>query len=441
MSAITDKPLPRDTEAEQGLLAACLESEAAFDEVSRYITPEMFFWPEHQRIYALTCAMRDEGTPLNLDTFCAAAEKEGVLDAIGGREFLIDLVSSYISDAFVPVYAKTIAEKYRLRQMIRLGTELVRTAYDPTASAGELVERCERVLSSMTAIEGETGDVSDIVKALPQPLAEGETGIKLPWGGKAFQAIGSLRPGRLYIICGRPGWGKTAFCTDIFRLATFRFRVPSAMFVFDHTEKEMVDRICAAQISVPFVRVAGRDWRPEDHSKLQEFIATWKQVPARIFVRTGQNIRELRSTVRRLCRSFGLQFVVVDNVSRMVRPKADRDDLAVGANVSAIKDLARECNVAILAQAQMTRAAEERTRPLLSDVAYSSMIEHEADVVLLMWKTQDEPDLVRFCVAKNRGGPAFVESPLLWQGEYVRFVEEAVQLKEQQVLVEDEDPF
>lgn len=258
------------------------------------------------------------------------------------------------------------------------------------------------------------------------------TGV--PTGFADLDALtNGLHPGQLIVVAGRPGLGKSVLVLDFARAAAVKGGLPTAIFSLEMSRNEIMMRLLSAEARVPLLSMRTGTMSDDEWIRLSQRMAQIADAPLFIDDWPQMSVARIRSECRRLVERHGLRLVIVDYLQLMMRSRgAENREIAVAEMSRSLKLLAKELKVPVVAVSQLNRGPEQRVdkRPLLSDLRESGALEHDADVVVLVFREdayyQDTPrageaDLI---VAKHRNGPAATIT-VAFQGHYSRFLDMA----------------
>lgn len=435
--------LPHDDAAERAVLAAVLVDAAQLDGVRDLIEAKDFFDVRHQRIFGALCELDDRGESIDLVTLGSHLRGEA-LAAAGGQAYLVELFEGTARAANAAGYARVVRERSVSRSLHRMAVGLARDAL--SQEPAPLIHRAERKLLDLAGGAAATGPVPIAeelkrVAAEAERLREGFPGIKTKLD-ELDNLMGGLRKSDLILVGARPGEGKTSLALNIALAAAEEGR-SVLFFSLEMPLRQIVTRLLFSKAQVD----AGPLNRPGqlsegDIHRLQNTLRQFDRM--RIYV-DDSNVSpvDLRSRARRLRREAdGLDLVIVDYIQLMHATgegerRRDNRNLEIGDISRALKLLAKELDVPVLALSQLSRAPEKRdyARPQLADLRESGSLEQDADIVLLIYNphrpkrgtltpgelpAEPAQPTRKVIVAKNRNGQTG-EVELAWQGRFTRF--------------------
>ena len=403
------RKMPHNIEAEQALLGAILVNNSAMDRVSGFLTDEHFFEPVHGRIFAACATLSDKGQrfdPVRLKPFF---ENDEALKDIGGATYLAKLAASAVTIINAKDYAETIYDLYIRRELIYIGEEAVNDAYDAPidTSAGDLINDVDNALmnlnsmgksSKVVGLDTLAQDSLDQVKA----ACEGGTLVGLTTGIKDLDdKMAGWRGGRLYVLGGRPGMGKTALAISSARAAAehlYRNNEEGriAFLSLEMGGTELTHRIISETIfrakkgSVPYQKAEAGNLNKNEQLTWSECAALASKLPMSIIDEPMITMPKLRGLCRTMMSKNPIKLLVVDYLQLMAvgnRYQGQRVQ-EVSEITRGLKNLARELDIPILALSQLSRQVEARDnkRPMLSDLRESGTIEQDADVVMFTYR-------------------------------------------------------
>jgi replicative DNA helicase len=443
---------PHDLDAEGAVLSAVLTAVEAFDAVQEILRPEHFYSDANRRIYEGVVELQSSGRPVDLVTVAGHLRDKGRLGQVGGTPYLAQLTDGIPVAANVEDYAKSIREKWRLRQLISTCQGFAAEGYGDCGDIQTFVDRAEQAVFDLARLpEGSTVvPVRDAIHRAFEVLSEasrrggGITGIPSGFTQLDRKCAG-LHAGDVYIVAGRPGMGKTAF---VLNLAANVARprqsgLPSeqrdaygpavdepgygvAFFSLEMPKEQLAARLLASEARVDLSRIRTGDIQADDWSKLTDAAARLGRFPIWIDDTPALKLLDLRAKIRRLkarverneeeIRAQGLGLVVIDYLQLMQgRRDANSREQEISELSRGLKQLAKEMQVPVLALSQLNRSVETRTskdkRPQLSDLRESGAIEQDADAILFIYRDEyyftDSPDkgMAEIIIAKQRNGP------------------------------------
>lgn len=419
-----------DLSAERAVLGGVLGDRALLDQAEAVLQPRHFADERHRLIYAAMLALGERGSDVDIVTVKAELEAGGHLVAAGGPAYVAGLTDGLPRLMSVDSWAAVVRERARRRQALDLAQRFAQQLAEQDEETEPLLDRMRGALERLSDA-GERGirSVGDVV---PEALRDLEAFANSPRGmqglstglGDLDRLTSGLRPGALYIVAARPGRGKSALCTQIATsVAGDGQRV--LVFSMEMPPEDVVQRMVLA-------RVGGSRW------DVREQRVTWDRVavagghvgalPIWFDGREAPTVSEIRAAARRQKAAHGVDLVVVDYLQRLtVDGKVDRW-LAVGDSVRALKSLARQLGVPVIAACQLNSDGEDR-RPTMANLAQSAgIISAEADVIgflhphdLNEWRDGSNPrPSVDLHVDKHRGGP-LATVPLIFDRAITRF--------------------
>lgn len=413
---------PHDLAAEQAALGAMLRSPEALATVAERLTRDDFHDPRHVEVFDAVCARYDRGQPVEVRLVLADLLDAGRLRQAGGNTYLLELVAAAPIPAQAGHFAARVAERALLRGIQRLGAETVQAARNTAAGTGrpvdELLGGIQRRLDQLTGNRPGSDTVAwgelyiSGMEALDQAEKDGGTLPGLSTGlAELDRLTHGLKPGQLWIVAARPGAGKSVFALNLLREAALRHGTGVVMFSLEMNRQELFVRVASAESGVPQSVMDTGSMVDAQRQRLAERLAA--DAPIWVNDQTAITTAAIRAQARRLGQRHGIGLVIVDYLQLMATPKgAENRQAAVSEMSRALKTLASELEIPVVALSQLNRNAELRhdKRPQLSDLRESGSLEQDANVVILLhredyYDPEKRPGEIDVTVAKNRGGP------------------------------------
>ncbi len=410
----TPKTLPTNLEAEQAVLAAVLMNNRALERVSEFLIAEHFSHPAHQEIYKLAQKQFAAGIPFDIITAKNYLDQQGVLENVGGVEYLTQLAGAGATVVNVEQYGRIVYENAQRRKLIELGQSIMDSAFieDLDNPVSRQIELAEQTLFNMSAEGGGTNnDPAPIAAALQEALKEAEVAYKadgklsgLTTGLNALdKSISGLHHSDLIIIAGRPAMGKTTLAMNIafnaanailYGRANDKYKGAVVFFSLEMSKSQLAARVLSSQSKVPASAMREGTLTDEDFLKMSQYSAAIGRVPLHIDDTPGMSVPMMRTRARRLARKHGgIALIVIDYLQLMTSPGGKRNDNRVqelSEITRGLKMLAKELDVPVIALSQLSRSVEARDdkRPMLSDLRESGSIEQDADIVMFTYREE-----------------------------------------------------
>jgi len=439
---------PQAPDLEEAVLGALMLEKNALAEVIDILRPESFYKEPHQKIYEAIHSLFQQTSPIDLLTVTAELRKMGALEMAGGAYYLSQLTDRVVSAANIEYHARIISQKHIQRELIEVSTEIINASYDETSDIFDLLDHAERSLFDIAQsnLRRDSRKMEDIMREAISNLeklrdrTDGLTGI--PSGLTALDRMtAGWQPSDLVIIAARPAMGKTAFVLSVARNAAVDHKRPVAVFSLEMSSVQLVNRLISGETEIDQEKIRKGQLEAHEWQQLHSRIGRLTEAPLIIDDTPALNVFEFRAKCRRLKAQHDIQMVVVDYL-QLMQGKSDgkgggNREQEIGSISRALKSVAKELNIPVLALSQLSRAVESRPgtskRPMLSDLRESGSIEQDADMVLFLYRpeyyglTEDEEGrstvgLGEVIIAKHRNGETGIV-PLRFVGRFVKFVD------------------
>lgn len=396
------KVQPQALPLEEAVLGALMLDREALPMIMDILRPESFYLEAHQHIYRAVIKLFERSHPVDMLTVTEELRKSGDIDKIGGGYYLVELTHRVASAANIEYHARIIAQKHIQRELIRVSTRTIKDAYEDTTDVFNLLDEAEKGLfgitqNNLSRTYESMGSLSSKVLKQLEELAgktDGLTGV--PTGFTDLDRITSgWQPSDLVIVAARPGMGKTSLLLAMALNAAKDFNKPVALFSLEMANTQLVQRLISMEAEIPGSKM--RSGKLEDYER-QQLVSTVERlssVPIFIDDTPGINIFELRAKCRRLKMQHDIQLVIIDYLQLMSgnsenNRNANREQEIAGIS-RALKSMAKELSVPVIALSQLSRAVEVRggsKRPQLSDLRESGSIEQDADIVAFIYRPE-----------------------------------------------------
>ncbi|MFT4123018.1 MAG: replicative DNA helicase [Microbacteriaceae bacterium] len=416
-----DRVPPHDLLAEQSAIGGMLLSKDAVADVVETVRGVDFYLPKHEVIFEAVLTLYSHGEPTDVIAVTDELTKSGSLARAGGAEYLHTLTALVPTAANAGYYASIVAEKAVLRRLVEAGTRIVQMGY---ASEGEVVDLVNTAQAEIYGVTGgvDSEDYVPLTEAVTSAIdeieaARGRDGamVGVPTGfAELDELTNGMHPGQMIIIAARPAIGKSTVGLDIARSAAIHHDLPTIIFSLEMGRSEIAMRLLSAETSVPLQHMRKGTVRSEDWTTIAQTRGRINDAPLYIDDSPNMTLVEIRAKCRRLKQRVGLKMVIIDYLQLMTSgKKVENRQQEVSEFSRALKLLAKELEVPVIAISQLNRGPEQRAdkKPALSDLRESGSIEQDADVVILLHRESAyEPDNPRageadFIVAKHRNGP------------------------------------
>jgi len=439
-TAIAERTLPHNLDAERSVLGAILLHNDAFNLAAEVLDAGDFFRDAHRRIFDKMVKLAERGDAIDLVTLKEELGRAGEIDEVGGPAYIAALVDGVPRSTNVEHYARIIKEKATLRNLIFSANKILATAYDAEEDADLILDQAEHAIFAIADDKVRDGFVSmrQLAQASLETIenlhARKELITGVPTGFTDLDEMTSgLQAGDLVIIAARPSMGKTSLVLNMAQHVGTKTDRAVGIFSLEMSKEQLFLRMLTAEARIDAHRLRGGFLGERDWGRLSQAIGTLSE--AKIFIDDSPSIGvlEMRAKCRRLKSEHGLHMVVVDYIQLMQgRGRFENRTLELASISRSMKGLAKELGVPIVVLSQLSRAPESRSdhRPQLSDLRESGALEQDADVVMFIYREDlyvdknspptDAQGVAEIIVGKQRNGPTGIVK-LAFIREFTRF--------------------
>jgi replicative DNA helicase len=423
---------------EQSILGAILQNNEAIIRLADTLQEEDFYHDAHRSLYRVMLDLFQDNIPIDVLSVNEWLKKKDRLDAIGGPAYLAELVELVPTAAHVDYHARVVREKSILRALIHTATNIVLECHEADEDVGMLLDRAERSILDISQGKATSGFSKlhtvlqdsfrqlEILSERKEPI----TGLPTGFNDLDRQTAG-LQPSDLVVIAGRPSMGKTTLALNIAAHAGMLTGKPIAIFSLEMSKEQLALRMLCAEARVDSAKLRTGFLSGENWKSLTDAAGDLSNRDNIYIDDTPmQTALDIRAKARRLRSEQGdIGLVIVDYLQLMQgRSRAENRQQEISDITRALKALARELSVPVVALSQLSRAVEQRkpAKPQLSDLRESGAIEQDADVVAMLYRDEvydentDDRNVAEVNIAKHRNGPTGTLR-LAFRGEFTRF--------------------
>ncbi|NLS78227.1 MAG: replicative DNA helicase [Chloroflexi bacterium] len=443
----TDRLPPQNIEAEQSVLGSLLIDPNAIITVASFLRAEDFYREQHGEVYDAMLALHERREPIDLLTVCDELQRREQLEAVGGAAYLTSVINMVPTSIHVEHYAHIVERTSILRHLIDAAGEIAGLAYQEMGEVEEIIDKAEstlfkvsqqRISQSLVPIRQVVVDYYDHIEYLHEHPGE-TTG--LPTGFVDLdKLLNGMQPSDLIIVAGRPGTGKSSLALALARHAALKQSGVVAIFTLEMSSAQLVQRLISSETDIDSQRLQTGRIQDSEWGLFVRASSVLSESAIFIDDTPSPTPMEIRTKARRLAEEHGLDLIIIDYLQLMQGNQRSENRVQEISYISrALKGLARELNVPVVALSQLSRAVESRTdkRPILSDLRESGSIEQDADIVMFIYRDEmyneatEMQNIAELIIAKHRNGPTGTVH-LRFRKELTRF--------ENLALVEDYNP-
>ena len=432
-----NREIPHNIDAEQSVLGAMFLTKKALQKALELLNGSEFYLDNHSKIFECMKNLEARGSIVDITTVADELSNKNWLKQVGDIEYLTEIIESVPSAAGIDEYIKIVEDKAILRRLIDEATSIITESYNTSNNISEVIETAEKkifdVSKSLRSTEFKAiQDVLYKTQADIEKLSENKGDITgIPTGYYELDKLTSgFHPHELIIVAARPGMGKTAIALNFVTNIAINSKKTVALFNMEMGAEQLATRMLSSVGQIEGSKLKTGNLEHSDWKRLNEAISRLSDTKIFIDDTAGQTVGEIRSKCRKLATSpSGLDLVLIDYLTLIQgtsKNGANRQQEV--ADISrALKTMAMELNVPVIALSQLSRGIEQRVdkKPMLSDLRESGAIEQDADIVAFLHCTDEEREkqnsLMEFVIRKHRNGP-LADVPLIFQRATSTFV-------------------
>lgn len=443
--------LPNSPEAEEGVLGGIFIDPNRFSDAISLLEARDFYNRKNQIIFQTMIDLVQEDKTIDVLVISDRLADQHQLDNIGGTAYLADLASKTPLARNVQYYAQIVADKAKLRHLIKTSRDIISQAYQDSDQVEEVIEDAQNQILEIGTTRNGTGfkKISDILQESYDQIEEmsknksNVTGLSTGYH-YLDQLTNGLHPDELIILAARPSMGKTAFALNIAENIAVQSRTNIAIFSLEMSAGSLVNRMLCSQGNISANSLKTGNLTKEEWDKLTVAMGTLSETHIFIDDTPGNRIAEIRSKCKKLAQEVGNLGLIVVDYLQLIEGRAENRQQEISQISRQLKKLAKELAVPIIALSQLSRSVEQRQdkRPILSDIRESGSIEQDADIVAFLYRddyydhndreeNENNPDNVVFnqqdvvktevIISKNRSGSLGTVN-LMFKKSYNKFL-------------------
>lgn len=422
---LSDKSLPHNFLAEKMILSSLLVNFEAIESTIEHLPIEAFYFKNHQEIYKVIIFMYKKKISIDILSLTIFLQDKGLLEQIGGIRVLFELINEVPNLIYLEEYLYIVKEKFLRRSLIKLGYKIINSSYITNLSFKKLLENLENEILDLSqqVKKEESLSSAQLLNTMFSDLKEKFLNPTLPGLSSGFPTLDSLTQGfqksDLIIIAGRPSMGKTALSLNIALNSIKSTQVPVLFFSLEMSKTQLMYRLLSIETNINQTRLKNGQLYQNDWIKLTKSIKTISKLPIFISDNANLTVQQIRAKMKQVTlEQTQLGLVIIDYLQLL--NDTDLKNLNRVQQLSnitrALKNLAREFDIPIIALSQLSRNVENRVdqKPILSDLRESGSIEQDADLILMITKGKGSNSnststlgysTINLIIAKQRNGP------------------------------------
>tara|TARA_B000000557_G_scaffold252250_1_gene240245 strand:+ start:2517 stop:3878 length:1362 start_codon:yes stop_codon:yes gene_type:complete len=425
---------PHSIEAEKALLGCILIENKALTKVVSNLQANSFYKPSHSKIYKAMLELFEENETIDSITVVDKLQKKGDLENVGGAFYISSLTTETASSENVEYYAKIVANKSILRNIILTSIDLSTLAYEAQNDVTSILDKAEQKLFELSQNfnRGSFVQIEEMLHNVLDKWGNHKKGqfIGVASGFKELdKKLSGFQKSDLIILAGRPSMGKTALALSMARNAAVQHNMKVGIFSLEMSCSQLTERLITAEAKVDSHLVRDGRLPAKDWKKLSKAAGSLSKAQIFIDDSAEMNIMELKAKARRLKAEKDIDCIIIDYLQLLNVPgRTESRQQEISYISRSLKALAKDLDVPVIALSQLSRALEARQdkRPMMSDLRESGAIEQDADVVLFVYrpivysKKEEDEGLGEIIISKHRNGPTGVVE-VIFIDKYARF--------------------
>lgn len=428
---------PHNEDAEKSVLGAAMLDKDALLNVLEKLKPSFFYSEAHKEIFEAILETYRENKPVDMLTVCEKLKSRKTLEMVGGRAYIASLTADVPSVSNATEYAKIVAEKSSIRNLIRTSEKITNLCYEENISPETLLDKAEQDIFEI-AQEKQSKDyvpISEVMienlKQIDKAAANAGKVQGIPTGFKDLDGkMGGLQKSDLIIVAARPSMGKTAFVLNIAEQTAVKFGSSVMIFSLEMSKEQLGQRLLSIESRVEIKKLKEGSLQRKDWDRVAASVDALSKANIMIDDTPGIGLMEIKNKCRRLKAEKGLDLVIIDYMQLMQTESKSENRVQEISKLSRnLKLLARELDCPVIVLSQLSRAVESRNdkRPMLSDLRESGSIEQDADIVVFLYRddyynadNEETKGICEIIIAKNRNGEVG-KVDLTWVERYTKF--------------------
>lgn len=438
---------PHNNDAEKSVIGAMLMDRDVISDVADLLSREDFYNAQYGILFENMVELYNEGRPVDLVTLSDRLKMKDVPEDICSPSFIGEIMAEVVTSANAKNHAQIVQDKAVLRRLITLSEGITNDCFSDSDKVENILEDAEGKIFRLVQNRNGSSDFTPVSQIVVNVIGEIEeaarnkgkvTGLSTGFTDLDNMLTG-LHGGELLLVAARPAMGKTAFVLNIAHDLAVVHKKPCAIFSLEMSKEQLISRMIAIDAMVDSKSMKLGNMPDEDWDKVIESVDDIARAPLFIDDNSAITVSELRSKCRKLKQTQNIELIIIDYLQLMSsnRPVESRQQFI--SDVSrALKNIARELNVPVIALSQLSRAVDARTehKPVLSDLRESGAIEQDADVVMFIYRdeyynpeTTTKPQTAEIIIAKQRNGETG-SIDLRWIGKYTKFADPEKQYRQ-----------
>ncbi len=430
--------MPHDDETERALLGAFLMDQERIPAASEYVTEQDFYNRQYAAAYTAIVELYNSGQPVDPVTLHNKLSEMDVPPEATTMEFISSLINADSVSSSAVSYARAISDKATLRRLIRINEEISTDCYTGKTPLQDILDDTEKRIFNLiqSRSTSEFVPIRDIVSNTMDQIETaartkgGITGIPTGFTDLDNKLMG-LQPSDLILVAARPSMGKTAFVLNIAEYVALRQNKSVAIFSLEMPKEQLVKRLIAMNSRVDSQNLRSGQLSKSDWHEIIQSAGAIGASKLIIDDTSGITVSELRSKARKFKLEHNIDVIMIDYLQLMTvstQSKADSRQQEISEISRALKGIARDLKVPVIALSQLSRQVESRAdhRPMLSDLRESGAIEQDADVVMFIYRDDyyhedsEKKGVSEIIIAKQRNGPIGTVE-LAWLPQLTKF--------------------
>lgn len=442
---------PQSLEAEQSVLGALLLDTDAIVKIIDSLQAKDFYKFAHEKIYEAIVDLYNNKEPIDLVTLTNRLEEKKLVDEVGGSSYLVSLVESTPTAINIVSYAQIVHQKATLRRLLSAANEIVGLAFQEDTNIDEILDKSESALFGVSQKYLKQNFIN-IKEALSESferldkLHQDKEKIRgIPTGFNGLDSLlAGLQAGDLVVLAARPSMGKSAFALNI-AYNCAKEGSPVGIFSLEMSTEQIIDRFYSLSSGIDSWKLRTGNLNDTDFDKIGVAMGHLAEVPIFIDDSPIISVMDMRAKARRLQSESGLGLIIVDYLQLLESKKASDSRVQEISEITrALKAMAKELGVPVLALSQLSRNVEMRSPkiPQLADLRESGSIEQDADVVMFIYRDEyynketEKKNIADILIRKHRNGPTG-DVELYFQSDTMKFGDVDKKHETTEVMVEE----